>query len=83
MSNEDIAKALRIVAERMAARPWTTGIEQAFQELAEELERRGRNLDPEPYLLQNGERVGEGARTFYAVRFDPRPEYEQEESAYE
>lgn len=40
ITHEELADIFRTVSKRLAIRPWTTGIEQAMQEVADEIEAR-------------------------------------------
>lgn len=82
----DVATALRTVADRMGSLPWTTGIENAFRMLADELETQRLGLDPEPYLFLAGDtRLTVSDTVFYdrdILRFAPREGYNQDEDDY-
>lgn len=86
MAELDVATALRTVANRLAEKPWTTGIEEGFRALADELERQAKNLDPLPYIhLILDRRVPDDAPLYYprdVIRFAPREDYEQDEKEY-
>lgn len=64
MGESTVAAALRKVAAQMAIRPWTTGVEEAFRELADELDPPA-NADRDPSCVARWPECEDG---FY----DPR-----------
>jgi hypothetical protein len=87
----DMVDALRATAEKLSRLPHSTGVEEAFRQLAKELDSREKRLDSYPYVYigdnfkLQGERKAWGADQFFGpdeVSFEPREGYEQDKEKY-